>query len=851
MVKKIVVPITALSILVLILVWYRVIRLPFFPIHPHQAIPSHTALFYEMGQPEMEKLLAAPSAVAGLFLPQNLTGIFTLMQEVAGQAWSWPKGRTICIATNPSRHLGTDLLLVLPGARSMDLDVLKHRQGWQSRTYQFDNQEVVSLVKKGKTCSFTRFRNLFLFAQHAYVVENAISQLKSPHTSVCTDYALRRLTKEAPGKPGTFSLFVHFENLPAQFAPILNTSRLNQLKKLTRQGRWMRLNLPASGTPSAWTGAFVPPAGFSLLTSSPPLSDDIWQAIPDNLSGFIALRAPLAPTIFPSSRLNATLGTEVVMAIGEPLGNGRFEQFFLIELTNAEAAEEALAHLPGASLAKQYQMFDIYRINSPAHLPVLQNKTTFATSSGSHLLLANNLAAVERWLGKHLAGQTCATNTTFLQLKKQLPGDANLFFNMNSIKGWQVIAPWLNDQVLRSLNRNPLPFDEMLAGLTWKNGIGQLRFVTASSQHIPAADRPANILWSAPLSAAVARCPAVFTNPETGQKEILAIDENNNLYLISSTGQTLWKRPMPGPILSDPVQIDLNKTRERQFVLNTPTAIYVIDHNGEDTDGFPLQLEVPATNAVSVVDFFQSNDYSFFIACENGNVYGFDEKGSPIEGWRPNEGVGEARHPLLHFQANGKDFLTLLTSDGTLKVFKKNGTYRFPPVHFNSDNLSPPGYQIQKKASRIVTADPNGKVYVTNLAGKHFGLRLKTGNNSDIKFLFSDVTADNRKDYLALSGKEITINYYDKNKFVRGRPFSYPWPQDTIFEVTWHHRHKAFIGSVNARKNLLLLMDGNGKIPARFPLAGSTPFIISDLSGNGKPVVVCGNEANVTAYLLE
>ena len=69
--------------------------------------------------------------------------------------------------------------------------------------------------------------------------------------------------------------------------------------------------------------------------------------------------------------------------------------------------------------------------------------------------------------------------------------------------------------------------------------------------------------------------------------------------------------------------------------------------------------------------------------------------------------------------------------------------------------------------------------------------------------------------------------------------------------MTWERHRKAFIGSVNSDKKQIFLIDDKGRVPNQFPLAGSTPFVIEDLAHDGNPVVITGNGAGVTAYIIE
>ena len=354
-----------------------------------------------------------------------------------------------------------------------------------------------------------------------------------------------------------------------------------------------------------------------------------------------------------------------------------------------------------------------------------------------------------------------------------------------------------------------------------------------------------------PLGNAVAIQPAVFTNPQSGEVEIFVQDASRTAYLLSKAGRILWRRELGEPIQSQIWQLDLNSDEETQFAFSTASGIYVVDHEGEDVAGFPLRLQTPASNGVTVIDFFNSNEYEFFIACENGVAYGFNERGSPGEGWRPKTGVGVVRHPLTHFQAKGKDFLVLLDTAGMLNVFQKNGEYRFPKKDLASKFLQAPDFQADGDSYRIVVCDEKGRVTVTNLEGAGFNLSLNVAKKQSVKFAFGNVTGDERKDYLALSGSDLAVFFYEKSSFKKAFSLAFGQPQDAVFAVQWVGREKALVGTVCEAKSQISLLDGEGKLLPQFPLAGTTEFSIVDLLGDGKPVILTGNGASVVAYSLE
>lgn len=840
--------------------------LPLVGVALEDAVPDHTALILTLNKATLAKGLVKNS-LSNIFLPDAVTLELADFEKNFQEKIPLGDDQTFLATVQPTRTSGIDVLLILPGSRWLNLELtLRSMQGWRVRNSIFRNHEIFTVETGDQKFALAKYRNLLLFARHPYLVENAISQLKNPAASLCKNDGFRKLSKRAKPAPSHLDVLLNLENFSGQFAPLIQPAKLADLQILEKFGSWVHLQLPAGEQGSDWQAAFYANPGHPLLAANEGAAalpfKNAFPTLPDNLAAVAWF------SVKNFNRKNTAAnwkkffekwaGNEIAFALGEPLENDEHERFALLKTNDAKAAETALldfSKTSGAAEPVDFQMFKIYKINGTAVSELLGMGQSlpdpFVSVLGEYVLFSNSAAGIERWLGKYIAGQTFSKDVPLLQSLRTLPTEAQGFFYFESGAAWQQLSQFFDDRQLAKLGGNPLRFHHLAA--TMSHGRGNLCELTVA---IPGKarqqqeDQPANILWRASLGSPAATAPFIFQNPRSGEMEVLVQDERHRLHLISRSGRKLWQRELGEPILSDFFQIDLYNNGEGQFVFSTAGGIFVIDRQGSDVAGFPLKLQVPASNGVTVIDFFQGHDYQFFIACENGNAYGFDEKGSPVEGWRPKEGIGQVRHPLVHFQAKGMDFMILLDEAGTMQVFQKNGADRFSKIAFDASFPQGPDFQASSDAHRIVACDENGKVYVTNLSGSNFRLSLNAGKNKDVRFAFADVTGDARKDYLALSGDVLAVYFYEGNNFKHAFTHTYPHAQDEVFPIRWRSQ-KSMAGTVSKDKKQISLLNGEGKLLPQFPLAGTTRFEIVDLLGDGKAVVVTGNGEQVVAYGLE
>lgn len=842
------------------------VRLPLLGVNPHAAIPSHSALFFSLKNEQLQKLEngEAPKLLNDIFLPSSLKNDLSSFTNFFQGPFPLSGNDKLYISVHPTHSSGIDLLFISPCSRFFDLEgYLEKFHESNIRKSVFSNREVLTVKVGDESFSFSKYRNLLLCSRNAYNVENAISQLKSPRTVICKDEAFSKLFKQT--RTGdAFHIYLNVNELPAQFAPLIEPDRLADVSAVGKVGSWLAFQIPEEEGISEWSLGFAPAKENTLLQASANSPEQDFKksftSLPENLSGFAWLSfqnfQPATHLDIWQQHFQPWANGEAILAVGEQLGDAETEKFFLLGATDASTAESSLENLLtqlGQLDNYDLQMFKVVRLKGPVVSELLglgqMLNDCYVTVLGDYVVFANTSAGIDRWLMKYLAGQTFAKKVDFLSSIRALPAEAQAFAYFESGKTWQLVSQVLNEKQFASFPQNPMSFPHLSMTGKWKGNFLKLTAVTPSEPELDS--KPVNILWQVPLAGNAVGRPAIFTNPENGEMEVLVRDVNDRVYLISKSGRILWRKDIQGPILSDFTQINLNNDQERQFVFSTTEAIHILDRTGSEVAGFPLDLQVPATNGVTVVDFFQSNDYQFFIACENGNAYGFDERGSPVEGWRPNTGVGMVYHPLVHFQAQGKDFMILLNGQGDLQVFRKNGSLRFPIVELESPFLQKPDYQSNSDYPRIVTCDDDGKVRVTNLLGDDFSLRLNVGEGESVKFQFSDVTGDLRKDYIALSGKSLAVFFYEGKKFGKASEHTFAWPQDRVFDVKWPNRRKHLIGTYSQSKKRIFLMDGMGKIPAQFPLEGTTEFVVEDLLGDGRHIIVTGNQRSVCAYALE
>jgi hypothetical protein len=355
----------------------------------------------------------------------------------------------------------------------------------------------------------------------------------------------------------------------------------------------------------------------------------------------------------------------------------------------------------------------------------------------------------------------------------------------------------------------------------------------------------ATILWKTPLEAEAITTPVVLQ--AAGRAAVLVQDAKNQLYCLEVDGDVRWRRQLPGPLLSTVHGIDYFGNGNLHFLFNTAESIWVIDEEGNDLEGYPFRLQTRATNGVAVADFDGNKRYSFFIACANGNVYGYDQFGRPLQGWNPQAAQGRITHPLLHFQRADKDFICALNAAGRLSVYGRNGERRFSPVAWAGARfLSPLQADTAPRAARIVAFDARGRAHICNLEGGSFSLDVGPDGGGTARGALAALGGDARAEYAVLAGQSLRVGGYAGSSFRTVFSHHFPATQDTLFALPGRR-----LGTLSREKRQVHLLDAQGKVAPGFPLGGTTAFTVSRLGRpGGEEWLLVGLGAQIYAYKL-
>ncbi len=198
----------------------------------------------------------------------------------------------------------------------------------------------------------------------------------------------------------------------------------------------------------------------------------------------------------------------------------------------------------------------------------------------------------------------------------------------------------------------------------------QLNYRSASNLNTP------NLLWDLDLMASSDSKPSLFTNHLTGESELVIQDSLRNLYLISATGNLLWKKPLNERVMSEIYTVDLFRNGKNQMFFNTENYLHLIDRNGNYVEGYPVKLPSQASNNISLISYDNDKEMRVFVACKNKTIYNFNLYGVRSEGFKPFKTEAEVRLPVKFVRVGESDYLITIDIEGNIHAFSRKGDAR-------------------------------------------------------------------------------------------------------------------------------------------------------------------------------
>jgi hypothetical protein len=502
----------------------------------------------------------------------------------------------------------------------------------------------------------------------------------------------------------------------------------------------------------------------------------------------------------------------------------KFGEIVLLNTIGADAISEFLLDKSTGTIA--YQDHEI-GILSEGAFPATHFQPYLNDFKASHYTILENtfvfsasLEGITNLLDRYGIEDTFRNTPVFKTAQEMMADESSILLVADKEGIMTLLEGALTEEAEQSLSKPDLSSYSISAQMVSAGGIYHMAFLI---RNIGAENTSGTTTatFTVQLDGPLATEPQMVLNHRTHKKEIVVQDSDNNLYLISTEGRVLWKKPLQGRIRGRIEQVDLYKNGRLQLAFTTENQFLILDRNGKEVPPFTKTYKGGNLNPLAVFDYDNNRTYRFVVS-QADKVYMYNNKGAIVRGFT----YTKTEHPVLgraqHIRFGNRDYLVFRLEDGTLKILNRVGQVRIPitdKFEFSGNEVFPYNdrFTFTDKTGNLVMIDERGKISRTSLS-------LSPDHGMDATGKSLVYMNDN---VLNIKGNEVVMDYG-----------VYTAPR--IFYIY----DKIYVGITDLQSHRTYFYDSNADPIPGFPVLGNGVPDLGDIDNDQKLELVIKNQEN-------
>lgn len=217
-----------------------------------------------------------------------------------------------------------------------------------------------------------------------------------------------------------------------------------------------------------------------------------------------------------------------------------------------------------------------------------------------------------------------------------------------------------------------------------------------------------------------------------------------------------------------------------------------------------------------------------------------DKEGKQVTGFEFSGAKAAIMQPAEFHRINGKDYIFTIDIRGNIYMLDRKGKIRFETKsslkdRSGSDVWFGAGQEVEN--CHITYSDSIGKIHRMYFNGRQDSLTLRN-LSPDHYFTMIDANADGKLDILLQEDEKITIHSWNKELLFE-HIFSSPLTSSPL-AFTLKDR-SIRLGILDKASNQVYVINPDGLMNDKFPVTGSTLFMMEDINNDSYPEIVVGN----------
>ncbi len=417
-------------------------------------------------------------------------------------------------------------------------------------------------------------------------------------------------------------------------------------------------------------------------------------------------------------------------------------------------------------------------------------------------------------------GKKITTDKNYDDSKEYLSTKTNFFFYANTPRGHRLFKQFMSESSNKKIEDYLATIDKFQNFGFQLSSTQDLIYNDLFISYNPVVEIPPQTVWESKLDTCFTHKPFLVKNHRDKSTEIFVQDEHNQIYLISSKGNILWKKPLNEKIIGDVKQIDCYRNNKLQYLFTTTKQLYLIDRNGKHVRNFPVPLPSNAVRGVAVFDYNNNKDYRIFVPCINKKVYVYSKKGELVKGWNPNPADNAITCDVQFFRVQNKDYL-VYADRFRAYILNRKGKERVKlKKQFSKSTKN--AFYLDKRSNQLITTDNAGVVYKIDFKG-NVTSKSYLNLSPNHYFVVTDLTSNGRNEYIFADNNFIAV-YQPNGKLLWKKTFK--GNISAAPSIYRFSKKSKEVGVCIGGLNKIHLLNAKGKSHTGFPLKGNTKFSV-------------------------
>ncbi len=472
------------------------------------------------------------------------------------------------------------------------------------------------------------------------------------------------------------------------------------------------------------------------------------------------------------------------------------------------------------SIAETYRDVDIYEFENPEFFksrlqPIISYEgANYFFKYDDFIVFTNTIETTKSILSDALNNNTIVNSDAFKNISPNLSDDASIFIYKN------------NEALSEHLGIDTKNYHANVVQYIYEDNYAHINGIIEEFKK-KAASNSVTETFTTTLDAQIVSPPQTVENYINHTHDIAVQDANNILYLISNSGNVLWKKQLQGKILGKIEQIDMYKNGRLQLAFATPNRLYVLDRNGNDVSPFPRKFNDEITQPLSVFDYDKRKNYRLLIT-QGKKLLMYDAKGKTVSGFVYKNNNKNITSQPKHFRIGSKDYIVFSTEDN-LKILNRQGNIRInikDKIRFSNNEI----YLYQNK---FTSSNTLGQLVQVDTRGT---ITRKDLNLSD-------------KHNITTTSKTL-VSMYENKLFIKTRRIDLDYGVYTAPKI-FYLNDKIYITTTDLQSKKVYLFDSQAKPIPNFPVFGTSTAELQKLDkSKGLELITQTDDKTIVVYKL-